>query len=65
MGIRVIILVAFLLRGKRGLVQGQGLVGREGGGNSCPLITVNVGGSYANFSGDYTLTKKKSKPEEV
>ena len=66
MGIRVIILVAFLLRGERGLIQGQGLVGGEGGGNSCPLITVNVGGSYANFSGDYTLTKKEeSKPEEV
>ena len=66
MGIRVILLVAVLLRWERGLIRGQGAVGGEGGSDCCPFITVNVVGSYANLNGDYTLTQhKESKPEEV
>ena len=66
MGIRVILLVVVLLRGERGLIQGQGVVGGEGDDDCCPFITVNVGGSYANLNGDYTLIQnKESKPEEV
>ena len=66
MGIRVILLVVVLLRGERGLIQGQGAVGGEGDDDCCPFITVNVGGSYANLNGDYKLIhNKESKPEEV
>ena len=64
MGFRVILLVAFILRGERGLISGQGPIGGEGGNDCCPFITVNVGGSNANLNGEYTLIDKEgTKPD--
>ena len=66
MGVRVILLVAFILRGKRGLISGQGPIGGDEGNDCCPFITVNVGGSHANLNGEYTLIDKAgSKPDVV
>ena len=66
MGIRVALLVAFILKGDLQSVKGQGAIGGEGDNDCCPFITVNVGGDNANLNGEYNLKDKKgSKPEDV
>ena len=66
MGVRVILLVAFILRGERGLISGQGPIGGERGNDCCPFITVNVGGSNADLKGEYTFRdQERSKREEI
>ena len=67
MGSRIILLFSFLiLRGERDLIRGQGTTSEEGVDYCCPFITVNVGGSNANLSGEYRLkVNTGSKPEEI
>ena len=65
MDITSILLVSLIMGGERILIRGQDSF--VDGGNACCLsISVSVGGSYANLTGDYQYKEDKGfKPEEV
>ena len=66
MGITGILLVSLILGGERILFRGQDTTIGESGSDCCPSISVSVGGSYANLTGDYQYKRDAgSKPEEV
>jgi hypothetical protein len=67
MGIRLILLVLVnILRGERDLIRGEETTSEEGVSYCCPFITVNVGGSNANLSGEYKLKVNTGfKPEDI
>ena len=65
MGITSILLVSLIIGGERILIRGDPTLG-ESGNDCCLSIAVSVGGSYANFTGDYQYKRKEGdKPEEV
>ena len=64
MGVRVILLVAFILRGERGLISGQGPIGGVGDDECCRFITVNVEAPNAELNGEYTYTNKEDDPRD-
>eukprot|EP00091_Calanus_sinicus_P016784 TRINITY_DN36346_c0_g1_i1.p1 TRINITY_DN36346_c0_g1~~TRINITY_DN36346_c0_g1_i1.p1 ORF type:complete len:142 (-),score=24.02 TRINITY_DN36346_c0_g1_i1:75-476(-) len=66
MCIASIILVSLVMWGERILIRGDDSSFVDVGNDCCPVISVSVGGSYADLSGDYQLKENRSsKPEEV
>ena len=65
MDITSILLVSLIMGGERILIRGDATFG-ESGDDCCLSISVSVGGSFANLTGDYQYKRDAgSKPEEV